>query len=75
MISRSLIYYVAVFLEGLGIRLGLGFDTVGVLLDIGLLKSEEASRKESFVEDLAPTFNDLSTSEANTSILPSEAFI
>ena len=36
------LYLVAeVFLDGLGIRLGLGFDTVGVLLDIGLF--EDAS--------------------------------
>jgi len=29
---------VAVFFDGIGIKLGRGFDAVGVLFDIGLLK-------------------------------------
>ena len=69
------LYFVAVFLDGIGIKLGLGFDAVGVLFDIGFFKWEDASWKESFADNSVPPFKDFSTSEANASILPSETFI
>jgi len=69
------IYFLAVFLDGLGIKLGLGLATVGVLFDIGLFKWDDASWKESLADNSEPPFKDFSTSVAKASILPRETFL